>query len=125
MTDIKVIIRPFSRESSLNFNSTTHAPIDCELIKLDSNLYQVNFELKSIERHFVDIVYEGSLINHDRPIKLDTFDVNKIRAKIPNTINYGEMNIFMGKTAGAFSYIYLRFFLFQWIQQELAKETWR
>jgi predicted amidohydrolase YtcJ len=58
--------------------------------------FEVSFELKSIERHSVDIYFNSEHVHIDRPVKLDTFDVNKIRATLSSAINYGEINMFTG-----------------------------
>lgn len=39
----------------------------------------------------------------DQQIKVDVFDINKIKVKMPGSISFGEMNIFLGKA------FYLRF----------------
>ncbi len=35
--------------------------------------------------------------NLDRSIKIDIYDVSKIKAKMPNTIMFGELNTFVGQ----------------------------
>jgi len=32
----------------------------------------------------------------DRPVKIDVFDISKIVAKLPSTVNCGELNTFIG-----------------------------
>ena len=96
MADIQLLIKPNSRDSSAANMLLTKESIECELVKIEPNFYQVCFVLKSIERHFVEIYYDKEFVNMERPIKLDTFDVKRIKANISSTITFGEINTFTG-----------------------------
>lgn len=42
---------------------TSIEQIACQLKQIESNLYEVQFVPKSIERHFVEIYFDNQLIN--------------------------------------------------------------
>ena len=63
---------------------------------MEQNYYEIKFTPKLIERHIVEIFFDDEIINSDRYIKIDVFDVNQIKVKMPNSILLGEMNTFLG-----------------------------
>jgi hypothetical protein len=42
--------------------------IDCQIIKLEDYLYEVLFDLKNIERYFVEIYFDKEFVNNGRKI---------------------------------------------------------
>lgn len=57
-----------SEASSASSSASTAAtftmePIECHLKQIESNLYECEFEPKSIDRHFVEIYFDNQLIN--------------------------------------------------------------
>lgn len=115
MKKVSVYIKPISSIAEQD-------RIECELVMLEKDVYQVFFVPKKIERHIAEIYFGNQLINSgikqiynnnyfslfktflsnkDRPIKLDIFDVSKIKTKIPSKIIFGELNNFSVDTTGA------------------------
>lgn len=67
--NFKVIIKPISQKLNSGTqqkqanNQTLAQQIECDLLEIEKNSYQVFFTLKSIERHFVEIYFDNHLIN--------------------------------------------------------------
>ena len=72
-------------------------PVECKLVELEKNSYSVTFTPKTIERHTVEIYFDDVLVNAEQLIKIDVFDVSKIKARMPSSITFGELNTFTGK----------------------------
>ena len=73
--------------------------VECKLVELEKNSYSVTFTPKTIERHTVEIYFDDVLVNAEQLIKIDVFDVSKIKARMPSSITFGEMNTFTGKNS--------------------------
>jgi hypothetical protein len=67
--DVKLVIKPNSRDSKdsgisgSSLSLLSREAIECQLVKLEKNAYQVFFELKSIERHYVEIYFNNEFVN--------------------------------------------------------------
>jgi hypothetical protein len=46
-----------------SLSSVSRETVDCEIVKLETGLYQVSFVLKAIERHYVEIYFNQELVN--------------------------------------------------------------